>query len=94
MAVKAGSRMTARPTTTTSGRNSSGEISKAFRIADIFSDASWSPGSPSAKNTASAIDTDTIDVSSVSRMCWYRSTPAAAAARLAESDSGEDLSPK
>jgi len=27
-------------------------------------------------------------------MCWYRSTPAAAAARFAESESGDDLSPK
>ena len=46
------------------------------------------------KNTASAIAMAIDDVSSVSRMCWYRSTPAAAAARLAESDSGEDVSPK
>ena len=60
----------------------------------ILALASKSPGRPSMKNIASAIAIATREVSSVSRMCWYRSTPAAAAARLAESDSGEDLSPK
>ena len=94
IAVNGGNLNAAITTTTTSGRNSQRLMLNALRMPSIFALASKSPGWPSMKKIASEMAMATDDVSSVSRRCWYRSTPDATAARLAESESGEHVSPK
>ena len=92
--VNGGTFIIASAMTTTSGRKCTSDTSNVLRMLSIFSEASKSPGSPMKNRIASVISRAGTDVHSVSLMCWYRSAPATAAARLAVSDSGEDLSPK
>ncbi len=94
IAVNGGNLSTASTMTTTSGRNSTSDGWKNVWIAWAFSTASKSPGRPRSQKTTSESARATLEVSAVSRTCWYRSTPAAAAARLLESESGEVVSPK